>query len=162
MVSYNSCLKSTQQQLNTINLNTCRQCKSCSSVKISTALRESEYSFCLSKTNELSKSRNQSVLIISKPMSLTNLQTAPGAKCEASFHRSQFLSLLSFDCLPAPQPLNIPNVDDLVLSKVVASNVGHDWRRGGGNDEDSTSESSFGSSAVCCGGDMAVSAWFSS
>ena len=31
-----------------------------------------------------------------------------------------------------------------------------------GDDEDSASESSFGSSAVCYGGDLMVSAWFSS
>ena len=57
-------------------------------------------------------------------MSLTNLQTAAGLLCEGSFHCKLFLPLfLSFDCQPAP--LNIPNIDDLVLGKVVASNVGH-------------------------------------
>ena len=41
---------------------------------------------------------------------------------------SRFFPFFSFDCPPAP--LNIANVDDLVLGTVVASNVGHDWRRG--------------------------------
>ena len=63
-------------------------------------------------------------------MSLTNLQTAAGARREASFHCYLFhLLFLSFDCPPAPQPLNIPTEADLFLSKVVARNVGHDWRR---------------------------------
>ena len=49
-------MKSTQKQLNTINLNTC---KPYSSVKVSTALGEREYCCILHKTNELNKSWNQ-------------------------------------------------------------------------------------------------------
>ena len=60
-------------------------------------------------------------------MSSTNLPTAAGARQEGSLNHKQCLPLfLSFDCPPAP--LNIPNLDDLVLRKVVAINVGHDWQ----------------------------------
>ena len=60
-------------------------------------------------------------------MSLANLQNAAGAWREGSCYRLPFLPLfLSFDFPPAP--LNIPNVDDLVL--LVASHVGRDWRWG--------------------------------
>ena len=62
-------------------------------------------------------------------MSLTNLQIAAGARREGSFYRWPFLTLfLSFNC--PLTPVNILNVDDLVLGKVVAINVGHYWRRG--------------------------------
>ena len=65
-------------------------------------------------------------------MSLANLQTAAGAQREGSFYCQPFLPLfLSFDCpICPPAPLNIPNVDDLVFDKVVASNVRHYWRQG--------------------------------
>ena len=59
-------------------------------------------------------------------MSLINLQTAAGAGRKGSFLRQLFLPLfLSFDC-PLTL-LNIPNVDDLVLGKIAASNVGQ-WK----------------------------------
>ena len=67
--------------------------------------------------------------MISQAINLTKLQTAVCARREGSFFRRLFLPLfLSIDCTLTP--LNIPNVDDLVLGKVVASNVGHDWRWG--------------------------------
>ena len=49
-----------------------------------------------------------------------------GAQREGSFFRQLFLPLfLSFDCVLTP--LNIPNADDFVFGKVVASNVGQ-WK----------------------------------
>ena len=64
--------------------------------------------------------------MISQAINLTKLQTAVCARREGSFFRQLFLPLfLSIDCTLTP--LNIPNVDDLVLGKVVASNVGQ-WK----------------------------------
>ena len=57
-------------------------------------------------------------------MSLTKLQTAAST---GSFYCKLFLPLfLSFDCQSAP--LNIPNVYDLVMGKVVASNISRYWQ----------------------------------
>ena len=66
--------------------------------------------------------------MISQAISLMNLQTVVCMRQEGSFFclSQLFLPLfLSFDCTLTP--LNIPNVDDLVLGKVVASNVGQ-WK----------------------------------
>ena len=56
--------------------------------------------FQVCQTNELNKSWNQIFLIISKPVSLTNLQTAAGARCKGSFIACSFLLSYSFDCPP--------------------------------------------------------------
>ena len=64
--------------------------------------------------------------MFSQAINLIKLQTAVCARREGSSFRQLFLPLfLSFDCTLTP--LNIPNVDDLVLGKVVASNVGQ-WK----------------------------------
>ena len=107
-------------------------------------------------------------MVISKEMSLANLQTAAGALREGSFYFQPFLPLfLSFDCRPAP--LNTPvNASEHasrrtpVVPYIVASNVGHDWREAGdesADDEDSASESWFGSSAVCSDSAVEATRW---
>ena len=60
---------------------------------------------------------------VSQLKSVINLHIAAGARRVGSFFRQLFLPpFLSFNC-PLTH-LNIPNVDDLVLGKVVANNDG--------------------------------------
>ena len=64
-----------------------------------------------------------SIILLPRPISLMNIQTATCVWRECSFFH--LLSLLLFLCFNRPlTPLNVPKVDDLVLGKVVASNVG--------------------------------------
>ena len=63
------------------------------------------------------------IFLLPRPISLINIQTATCVRRERSFFH--LLSLLLFLCFNRPlTPLNVPKVDDLVLGKVVASDVG--------------------------------------
>ena len=67
-----------------------------------------------------------SIILLPRPISLMNIQTATCVRRERSFFH--LLSLLLFLCFNRPlTPLNVPKVDDLVLGKVVASDVGQ-WK----------------------------------
>ena len=59
-----------------------------------------------------------SIILLPRPISLMNIQTATCVRRERSFFH--LLSLLLFPCFNSPlKPLNVPKVDDLVLGKVV-------------------------------------------
>ena len=66
------------------------------------------------------------IFLLPRPISLINIQTATCVRRERSFFH--LLSLLLFLCFNRPPaPLNVPKVDDLVLGKVEASDVGQ-WK----------------------------------
>ena len=67
-----------------------------------------------------------SIILLPRPISLMNIQTATCVRRESSFFH--LLSLLLFLCFIRPlTPLNLPKVDNLVLGKVVACHVGQ-WK----------------------------------
>ena len=133
------CIKSTQDQLNTIHLN--MQGNVSLIVKSRFQLRWESVSiaaaFCsLRKTHEPAAA-----------FARTNLQIAAGWRCQPHDVRASLaISSSVFSALIARQRL-WTNIDDLVLGKVVLDTT--------------DGKDSSGSWAVCWGGDSVVLAWFS-
>ena len=70
---------------------------------------------------------HSSTFFLPRPISLMNIQIAPGVRRERSYFH--LLSLILFLSLlqSSSYALNVPKVDDLVLGKVIASDIGQ-WK----------------------------------